>query len=194
MMKKLLFIIIILFISSSSFSQNKINRIVYSTVIDGDTLIIIPLDEVEIKAKRSRKNKRHIRRTNRLIRYVKKVYPYAKIAGRKLQEYDSLLSTIDSKSQRRKIMRQAEKEINEEFGGELKKLTINQGKILLKLIDRETGDHSYNLVKDLRGGFTAFFYQTFARLFTLNLKVRYDPEGVDKKIEEIVQLIEMGIL
>lgn len=194
MMKKLVFIIIILLISSSSFSQNKINRIVYSTVIDGDTLLIIPLDEVEIKAKRSRKNKRHIRRTNRLIRYVKKVYPYAKIAGRKLQEYDSLLSTIDNKSQRRKIMRRAEKEINEEFGGELKKLTINQGKILLKLIDRETGDHSYNLVKDLRGGFTAFFYQTFARLFTLNLKVRYDPEGVDKKIEEIVQLIEMGIL
>lgn len=193
-MKKLLFIIIILLISSSSFSQNKKDRIVYSTAIDGDTLIIIPLDEVEIKAKRSRKNKRHIRRTNRLIRYVKKVYPYAKIAGRKLQEYDSLLSTIDSKSQRRKIMRQAEKEINEEFGGELKKLTINQGKILLKLIDRETGDHSYKLVKDLRGGFTAFFYQTFARIFTLNLKVRYDPEGVDKKIEEIVQLIEMGIL
>ena len=193
-MKKIFFIIIILLLSNSSFSQNIKDRIVYSTVIDGDTLLIIPLDEVKIKAKRTRKNMRHIRRTNRLIRYVKKVYPYAKIAGRKLQEYDSLLSTIESKSQRRKIMRQAEKEINEEFGGELRKLTINQGKILLKLIDRETGDTSFKLVRDLRGGFTAFFYQTFARLFTLNLKVKYDPKGVDKKIEEIVQLIENGQL
>lgn len=193
-MKKLLFIIIILLISNSLFSQNENNKIVYSTVIDGDTLFIIPLDEVEIKAKRSPKNKRHIRRTNRLIRYVKKVHPYAKIAGKKLQEYDSLLSSVDKKSQRRKIMRQAEKEINEEFGGELRKLTINQGKILLKLIDRETGDTSFELVKDLRGGFTAFFYQTFARLFTLNLKVKYDPLGKDMKIEEIVRLIELGEL
>lgn len=193
-MKTHFFIIIILLISSSVFSQNQKYRIVYSQVIDGDTLFIIPLDEVQIKGKRTSKNKRLIRRTNRLIRYVKKVYPYAKIAGVKLQEYDSILNTVDKESERRKIMRRAEKEINEEFGGELKKLTINQGKILLKLIDRETGDTSFELVKDLRGGFTAFFYQTFARIFTLNLKVKYDPQGEDKKIEEIVQLIENGQL
>lgn len=193
-MKTHFFIIIILLISSSVFSQNQKYRIVYSQVIDGDTLFIIPLDEVQIKGKRTSKNKRLIRRTNRLIRYVKKVYPYAKIAGVKLQEYDSILNTVDKESERRKIMRRAEKEINEEFGGELKKLTINQGRILLKLIDRETGDTSFELVKDLRGGFTAFFYQTFARIFTLNLKVKYDPQGEDKKIEEIVQLIENGQL
>jgi len=193
-MKKLLFIIITLLVSSSAFSQNEKNRIVYSRVINGDTLYIIPLDEVEIIGKQSSKNRRHIRRTNRLISYVKKVYPYAKIAGIKLMEYDSLLRSVDTESQKRKIMRRAEKEIKEEFGGELSQLTINQGKILLKLIDRETGDTSFELVKDLRGGFTAFFYQTFARIFGLNLKVKYDPEGEDKKIEEIVQLIENGQL
>jgi len=185
---------ITLLLSSTAFSQNDKNRIVYSRVINGDTLYIIPLDEVEIKGKRSSKNKRLIRRTNRLISYVKKVYPYAKIAGIKLLEYDSLLRSVDTESQKRKIMRRAEKEIKEEFGGELSQLTINQGKILLKLIDRETGDTSFELVKDLRGGFTAFFYQTFARIFGLNLKVKYDPEGEDKKIEEIVQLIENGQL
>ena len=193
-MKNLLFIMITLLLSSTAFSQNDKNRIVYSRVINGDTLYIIPLDEVEIKGKRSSKNKRLIRRTNRLISYVKKVYPYAKIAGIKLLEYDSLLRSVDTESQKRKIMRRAEKEIKEEFGGELSQLTINQGKILLKLIDRETGDTSFELVKDLRGGFTAFFYQTFARIFGLNLKVKYDPEGEDKKIEEIVQLIENGQL
>lgn len=193
-MKKLFFIIICLLIYSSIFSQDEKERIVYSRIIDGDTLYIIPLDEVEIKGKRTSKNKRLIRRTNRLISYVKKVYPYAKIAGEKLQEYDSILRSVDTESQRRKIMRKAEKEIEEEFGGELRQLTINQGKILLKLIDRETGDTSFELVKDLRGGFTAFFYQTFARFFGLNLKVKYDPEGEDKKIEDIVQLIEKGQL
>ena len=193
-MKKIFFIIASILISCLAFSQNAEDRIVYTQIVDGDTLYIIPLDEVEIKGKRIGKSKRLLRRTNRLIRYVKKVYPYAKIAGQKLQEYDSILRSVDTDSERRKIMRRAEKEIKEEYEGDLKQLTFTQGKILLKLIDRETGDTSYELVKDLRGGFTAFFYQTFARLFGLNLKVKYDPEGKDKKIEEIVQMIEAGKL
>ena len=193
-MKKLFFIIASVLISCSAFSQNKAEKIVYTRIIDGDTLYIISLDEVEITGKRTFKNKRILRRTNRLIRYVKKVYPFAKTASKKLEEYDSILRTVDKEPQRRKIMRRAEKEINDEYGDDLRKLTFSQGKILLKLIDRETGDTSFELVKDLRGGFTAFFYQTFARLFGLNLKVQYDPEGKDKKIEEIVKMIEAGKL
>lgn len=193
-MKYGFFILLFVFIGYSSFSQNSEERVVYKSVIDGDTLYIIPLDEVEIKGEAIHKNKRLLRRTNRLIRYVKKVYPYAKIAGEKLIEYDSVLRQAETKAQRRKLMRQAEKEIKEEYEGDLKKLTYTQGKILLKLIDRETGDTSFELVKDLRGGFTAFFYQTFARFFGLNLKVKYDPQGKDKKIEEIVRMIEAGKL
>ena len=87
-----------------------------------------------------------------------------------------------------------ENEIKEEYGDELKKLTFSQGKILLLLIDRETGDTSYELVKDLRGSFSAFFYQTFARIFGFNLKIQYDPNGKHRMIEEIVRLIEKGEL
>jgi len=91
-------------------------------------------------------------------------------------------------------MKRAEKEINKEYGGELKDLTFSQGKILIKLIDRETGETSYDLVQTLRGKFTAFFYQTFARIWGYNLKVRYDPLGEDRQIEAIVRMIELGQL
>ncbi len=192
-MKKILFILILIICCNTVYSQENKSRVVYQKIVDGDTLYVLPLDEIEVKSKYIRK-KRHLRRTNRLIRYVKKVYPYAKLAGQKLIEYDSLLKNAETNSQRRKLMRQAEDEIKEEYGDELKKLTFSQGKILLLLIDRETGDTSYELVKDLRGSFSAFFYQTFARIFGFNLKIQYDPNGKHRMIEEIVRLIEKGEL
>jgi hypothetical protein len=91
-------------------------------------------------------------------------------------------------------MKQAEEEIEAEYGQELRDLTISQGKILIKLIDRETGNSSYDLVADLRGEFRAVFYQAFARIFGYNLKIKYDPEGEDKDIELIVRMIENGQL
>jgi len=71
-------------------------------------------------------------------------------------------------------------------------MTFSQGKILIKLVDRETGNSSYELVKELRGAFSAFFYQAFARIFGFNLKIKYDPEGEDREIETIVKMIETG--
>ncbi len=192
-MKKILFILILIICCNTVYSQENKSRVVYQKIVDGDTLYVLPLNEIEVKSKYIRK-KRHLRRTNRLIRYVKKVYPYAKLARQKLIEYDSLLKNAETNSQRRKLMRQAEDEIKEEYGDELKKLTFSQGKILLLLIDRETGDTSYELVKDLRGSFSAFFYQTFARIFGFNLKIQYDPNGKHRMIEEIVRLIEKGEL
>jgi hypothetical protein len=168
--------------------------VVLATVEDGDTTLIVQLPEVSVYAMRLFDSRRDIRKVNRLIHHVKKVYPYAKLAGIKLREYDKILMEASSDSERRKIMRRAEKELNEQFGGELKDLTFTQGKILLKLIDRETTNTSYDLVKDLRGGFTAFFYQGFARIWGYNLKDRYDPEGEDELIETIVILIERGQL
>ena len=132
------------------------------------------------------------RRYTRLVRNVKKVYPYSKIAGQLLRKYSDTLATIDNKKQRKKLMRRCEKELWNQFGDELKKLTMTQGMILLKLIDRETGATGYALVKDLRGGFTAFFFQSIARLFHLNLKSTFDGAGEDQMIEDIVLLIERG--
>jgi hypothetical protein len=192
-MKKYLVIFLVI-ITSSLFAQNKDSKRIIENTSTNDTFYTLPLKEVVIKSKRKKKSKRHKRRTDRLIRYVKKVYPYAKLAAKKLDEYDAILKTTDKKSQRRRIMRKAEKEIKKEFGADLKKLTFTQGKILLKLIDRETGNSSYELLKELRGGFTVFFYQAFARIFGFNLKDRYDPKAKDWKIEQIVQMIENGTL
>jgi hypothetical protein len=91
-------------------------------------------------------------------------------------------------------MKDLEDELNEEYGQELRELTISQGKILLKLIDRETGETSYNLISEFRGEFRAVFYQAFARIFGMNMKLHYDPEGEDRDIEAIVIMIENGQL
>lgn len=159
---------------------------------NGDTLYIEQLNEVEVFAPIVFDSKRNAKRYSRMVSYVKKVYPYAKVAGMKMREYESILEKTSKNKDRKKIMRRAEQELKEEFEEELKKLTYMQGEILLKLIDRETNTSSFKLVKDMRGGFRASFYQGFARLFGFNLKERYDPEGKDKEIESIVQMIEQG--
>ncbi len=191
-MKKVFFLIVLLFSMASGYSQKII--VLEAKVVEGDTIPQITLDEVEILTLRIPKTYRGRRRLTRLVQNVKKVYPYAKLAGKKLRQYDHLLQQAKTERERKKLMKRAEKEINQEYGGELKDLTFSQGKILIKLIDRETGETSFNLVQELRGNFTAFFYQTFARVWGYNLKVRYDPLGEDKTIETIVKMIDLGQL
>jgi hypothetical protein len=154
----------------------------------------VNLEGIDVYSFRPFENKRDYRRHNRLVNNVKKVYPWAKLAGRKLIEYESILMNTSTEREKRKIMKKIENEIHAEYGGELKKLTISQGKILIKLVDRETGSSSYDLVKDFRGHFMAFFYQSFARIFGYNLKIKYDPEGEDRDIELIVKMIENGMI
>ncbi len=189
-MKKVFLIIMMVFSLTYGYSQKII--VLGAEVVNGDTIPQINLDEVEIFTLRIPRTYRGRRRLTRLVKNVKKVYPYAKLAGKKLREYDKLLQQAKNDRERKKLMKRAEKEINEEYGGQLKDLTFTQGKILLKLIDRETGETSYNLVQQLRGSFSAFFYQAFARIWGYNLKVRYDPQGRDKTIETIVKMIELG--
>jgi hypothetical protein len=107
-------------------------------------------------------------------------------------EYETILMNAANDKERRRIMKQAEDELRNEFEDDLKKLTFKQGAILIKLVDRETGNSSYELVQELRGKFVAFFWQAFARLFGYNLKEEYDPDGADREIEEIVVMIENG--
>lgn len=163
-------------------------------IIDGDTLPFVRLKEVEVYSLKIPKRRKDQKRLTKLVKNVKLVYPYAKLAGIKLREYEELLLNAANDKERKIIMKQAEKEINEEYGGDLRELNFSQGKILIKLIDRETGESSYGLVQDLRGKFTAFWYQAFARLWGYNLKVKYDPEGEDRRIETIVRMIERGQL
>jgi len=176
-----------------SFSQENDQLIVYGKIIDGDTIPVIQLKEVNIYSWKllSRSEEQKL---TRLMKNVKIVYPYARLAGIKLVEYEDILTEAPDDKARRKIMKQLEEELNAEFGEELRELTVTQGKILLKLIDRETGESSYELVSEFRGEFRALFYQAFARIFGLNMKLRYDPEGEDREIESIVRMIESGQL
>jgi len=177
-----------------AYSQGTEEKIVIARIVDGDTIIMFDLPEYMVSSKLPRKLKAMARRNNRLVYNVKKVYPYAKLAGIKLTEYEELLKNAESDAERKRLMKQAEHELKDEFEDDLKKLTFKQGLILIKLVDRETGNSSYVLVQELRGNFVAFFWQTFARVFGFNLKTEYDPDGADREIEEIVVMIENGEL
>ncbi|OFY10375.1 MAG: hypothetical protein A2X11_11285 [Bacteroidetes bacterium GWE2_42_24] len=174
-------------------SQETLQPIVLvAAIVGGDTILQAQLSSVTIYSTRKFKNPWDQKRYEKLVRNVRKVYPYARLAGLKLREYESVLKAAPSDHERRKIMKQAEKELTDKFGPELKKLNFSQGKILIKLIDRETGNSSYTLLQELRGKFTAFIWQQLARIFGYNLKINYDPLGEDYQIEEIVQRIEAG--
>ena len=163
-------------------------------VIAGDTIAVHSLPMVRVTESRIFKNKRERRRYRRLERNVKKVYPYAKLASVKLKEYEAQMIDVKNKARRKRMMKEAEEELKAEFEDELRRLTFSQGKLLLKLIDRETGDSTYEIIEELRGKLSAFFWQTIAVFFDADLKAEYDPEGNDEMIEEIVLRIERGEL
>lgn len=163
-------------------------------VVDRDTIPMILLPDVTVYNLPDYKYLMLKRKYRRLVYNVKKAYPYAKIAGVRLKALDEKLATMRSEKAQEKYIDQAEKEIMKEFEEQVKNLTVTQGRILVKLIDRETGRTSYTVIKDLKGGFTAFFWQGIAKLFGNDLKAQYDPEGEDKIIEEIVLGIDMGFL
>jgi hypothetical protein len=165
--------------------------LVHTTVYEGDTIPYVQLPAINCSADRVFKNRRQAEAWTRTKYNVKKVYPYAILAAAKLKEYDRLLAQM-SDSDRAKYTKLAENQLKAEFSEELKKLTVSQGRILIKLIDRETGKTTYNVVKDMRGSFSAFMWQGVALMFNSNLKSEYDPQGDDKAIEEAIKLVENG--
>ncbi len=201
MIRKILIALFTVFLLSTVKAQDTLqlhkddaSYVLYGVIVNGDTLLLSSIDEVYIFPMRKFKSERDLRRYRRLIRNVKKAYPYAKLAKKKLDEIEANLLKLKTEKARKEYIKQVEKEIIDEYEDELKKLTITQGRILIKLIDRETGDTSYQLVKELRGSFSAFFWQALARLFGSNLKSEFDAQGEDKLINEIVILIENGQL
>ncbi len=157
-----------------------------------DTFAYLSLPIVTIEAQMPFATKKKYAEWTRLKYNVKKAYPYAILASARLKEYEKVLATIPSEDGKQAYMKVAEKKLQKEFGPELKNLSINQGRILIKLIDRETGNTSYDLVKQLRGNFSAFMWQGLASLFGSSLKTEYDPEGEDKLIEIAIKQVEAG--
>ena len=171
-----------------------INGTLYDAIIlNGDTIPVVSLPAAKATAKRVFKSKKARKKYYRLAYHVKKVLPYAKLAGKRMKEVEAEVATMD-KRDRKKRMKELEKEIKRDYEGELTKLSFTQGRILIKLLDRETGSISYDIVKEFRGGFTAWFFQGIAKMFDYDLKSEYDPEGDDKIIEEVVKQVEQGNL
>ena len=161
------------------------------TIYEGDTIPFVTLPTIYCYGNRVFKNTRQKAAWDRLKYNVKIVYPYAILAAAKLKEYDRILSQMPEE-QRSKYTKLAEKQLKDQFGKELENLTVNQGRLLIKLIDRETGKTTYSVVKEMRGSFSAFMWQSVAVMFGSNLKDEYEGQGSDKNIEAAIKLIEAG--
>ena len=146
-------------------------------IIEGDTIPreFIDLEEVIILNKIKFTSDLERRRYLILRRKTRKVWPYAKLASERLTELNARLASIESKSERRKYTKIVQKYIEEQFAAELKKLTRTEGQILVKLIHRQTGVTTFQLIKNLRSGWRAFWYDTTAGLFDIELKSEYNP-------------------
>ena len=156
------------------------------TKVDDEMIPWLPAPEVIITATRIFKTPEERMRFNRLRYNVLKVLPYAKFAKARYAKLQFDLASTPKKRDQKILVKAFEIEIKNMFNSQIKELTITQGGILIKLIDRETGTSSYDLLRDMKGGFNAFFYQSVARVFGNNLKNKYDPQE-DHDIEDIIQ-------
>ena len=163
-------------------------------VRDGDTIPMIQIPGVVCRGRRRFKNKTDMRRYYRLIHNLKKAYPYAQIAKQEMLILNDTLQNVADSRERKRLIKETEKRLFKQYEGQLTNLTITQGKLIIKLVTRETGNTTYSLVRELKGGFSAGFWQGVARLFGSSLKLDYDPKGADALIEEIVQMIEQGLI
>jgi len=161
-----------------------------------DSNLHVNLKEVKIKGRKRRKRKhyRSTRRYWRTVRNIRIVYPYAQMANQTIGNLNKELETIDSKKKRRKLIRRDYKGLMKAYKKPMMKLKISQGKLLMKLIDRETGDSSYKHLKELKGSTTAIFWQAIASMFGTSLKSKYKPEGKDWMVEEILERMKKGEL
>ncbi len=192
-------LILLLIISFKVFPQDTKSRdtlkVMQAVIIGNDTILVSSIPELNIYPLVF-ESRWEYWKYRRLIRNVKAAYPYAKIAGNTLKDLDLRVASMRSERQKRQYIDQTEQQLRDEFEDQLKKLTISQGRILIKLVYRETGNTTFQVVQDVKGNFSAGFWQAVARVFGSNLKSVYNPETdeEDKVIEYIIQLMEMGLL
>lgn len=185
------FAAVVILIAGQCAAQGELTPVV---ITDGDTMPMYELPDVVVEAVMTPGTRRQAARIDRLTRNVQKVFPYALTTAKLLDQYDHDLAAIQREGDKDLYLKLAEAELKAEFTEELKGMTQSQGRLLIKLIDRETGQTSYDLVKQLRGSFEAWVWQGVARLFGNDLKADYDPDGDDALIESIVRRIENGEL
>lgn len=199
MIKRLNLLINLFIIAGASLchAQNQQQEKIYLVpmcVYEGDTIPCVQLREVLIFKPLKFKNEKERKEYDRLVRNVKRTLPIAKEVQRTIIETYEYLETLPNKKEKDKHIKRVEKGLKEQYTAQLKKLSFSQGKLLIKLVDRETNQTSYELAKAFLGPFKAGFYQAFAGLFGASLKKEYHPSGEDKLTEQIVLLVENGQL
>jgi len=180
-------------LSSALFAQNHGNMMGYR-VEGGDTVFVAKINEISIyNWKESTKRSKEWREYYRLVYNFKKTYPYALVAKQKLMYVDSIMANSSmKKADQEKFMKKFERDLFSEFEKPLRNMTFSQGRLLLRLIDRELGQTSFYLIKDYRGGIAAGFWQGIAKIFGADLKKPYDKFGDDKLTEELVNMYHRG--
>ena len=190
-MKKI-FILLLFILPLMLFSQNPKKKKKQSLdefyIIKNDSLTI-PLDEVIVFDKREFKSKKERRYYYWYYKKVQKAYPFARIASDTLVEINKQLEGIKSNRKRKKQVKKIQEYMEGEFSDQLKKLTRTEGRILIKLVHRQTGETMYELIKEYRSGWKAFWYNSTANMFRLSLKKEYNPseEALDFIVEDILQ-------
>jgi hypothetical protein len=159
----------------------------YAVVIDGDTIEAKTLYNFAVYARIANANMETRAKMTRLRNAIIVTYPYAMRSGLILNDINTKLANVTDKSARKEYIKSREKELKKEFTDPLSNLSIYQGKVLMKLINRQTGNNCYDIIKEYKGGFTAGFYQTVAFFFSTSLKQSYDPRGDDYEIEMILK-------
>lgn len=184
--------ILLLFCTLGSLAQQR--EVVRAVIYRGDTIPHMRLEEATAfgKGRPATRYRREERRNARLEYNVRKVYPYARLAAEKVLEIDRRIAQVQREADRRKIIREEYNQLMKTFKAPLMKLSINQGRILMRLIYRETQHTSFAHIREYKGAMNAYFWQSLALLFGHNLKAAYDPLGEDAEIEEIVQRILQG--
>lgn len=163
-------------------------------IVEGkDTIFIDEIKASKVYSRIPRQKGKEWRKYYRLVHNFSKSYPYALVAKKLVVEADSTIAADRLKgAKREKYINKVQKELFDVFEGQMRKLTVSQGALIMKLVDREVGKSSYNIIKGYKSGITAGFWQSIAKIFGSDLKKPYDPEGEDKQVEELVKIWEEG--
>ena len=194
-MRKALYIVLFLFVFP--FSTLRADGVTVIAQVNGaDTVGMVFLRELYVYPPMRFKNKRQERFYWRTVRDVKKTLPYAKLIAYEMHKTDSILLTIGDDKEQKAYMRKYERQLFRKYEKSFRGMTARQGFMLMKLVDRECNQTSYEVIKYYKGGFVAFFWQGIAKLFGNDLKVQFDAEmnAEDKIVERIITLVEAGQL
>jgi hypothetical protein len=197
--KKITVLVLLILFIGNAYSQNYRDpegRMLYEVLVteSNDSLYLLNLSPFYVFPPLKFKNKSQEKFYWKTIRDVKKTLPYARIVGKTLNDANAVLEKLPDDASRKRYLKELEKQVKKKYEPDLRKMTFSQGKMLIRLINRETSYTSYELIKMYRGTFAAFFWQGIAKIFGADLKLEYDGSDKERIIERVIILVEAGQL